>query len=155
MHHIAVVNGTAPGNTAIQRFMSQNKAMLCQPPVRHFHEEKEKRKTKTNSPTKPKYLTCQLKVVHFVRKGSFCKKGLVRVMRVISLWLFYNENNIIIRSACNWGDVVPNGGDGQWGLQTEMRCVLYQLLLLGGLQQCDLLSKSECARDWWGKHYLR
>lgn len=26
----------------------------------------------------------------------------------------------------------PNGGDREWGLQTEMRCVLYQLLLLGG-----------------------
>lgn len=119
--------------------------MLCQALVTHFCEETRGKEKQRQPPQPNKYLTCQLEVVHFVRKGSCSKKGLAKVMSVISLWLIYNENNIITHDACNRVDAGRNGGDGEWVCKTEIRYVLYWLLLLGGGQQGNLLSKSECA----------
>lgn len=53
--------------------------MLSQLPISRFHGEKGKLKKKPST-TKPRYLTCQLKVVHFIRKGDKAAMGLCKAI---------------------------------------------------------------------------
>lgn len=144
MFHSAAVSSTAPGNTAVQGRWGRDKARLCQALVTRFHEEKGKRKTKATSRNMLELFDLS------AESGSYCRGDLAQV---ISLWWFYNENNVVIRSACNWVDAGLEEEAGNGVCKTaqqqvpETRCALYQLPLLGGGQQGNVFSKSEAAQE--------
>lgn len=77
------------------------------------------------------------------QSGSFCEKGLPRIMRVISQWLFYNGNNLIKHRAFHGVGAALNGGDWNGVCRTEIRCVLYQ--------HCSCSEIWLCPRNWGAK----
>lgn len=59
-------------------------------------------------------------------------------MKVIGLWLFYDENKVIIHGACDWAYAGLKGGDQEWGLQKGDKVCAVGAAAAGRGQQGDL-----------------
>lgn len=88
------------------------------------------------------------------QSGSFCEKGLPRVMRVISQWLFYNGNNLIKHRDFHGVGAAINGGEWNGVCRTEIRCVLYQCCSWRGQQGKLLLRNLIMSRKLGSKNHL-